>query len=75
MNELEQLKAEYIAKLKQVKLAEAGISIDEVDTYTRYIDAEDEAEIEKQAQKVVADIEGSSKPDEKWNPFEKGTIE
>lgn len=70
MNELEQLKAEYIAKLKQVKLAEAGISIDEVDTYTRYIDAEDEAEIEKQAQKVVADIEESSKhdvrDDKKW---------
>lgn len=65
MNELERLKSEYIAKLKQVKLAEAGMSIDEVDTYTRYIDAEDEADIEKQAQKVVADIEGSSKHDDR----------
>lgn len=74
MNELEKLKAEYVEKLRQVKLAEAGISIDEVDTYTRYIDAEDEADIEKQAQKVVADVKGTGKPqvrDEKtWNPFE-----
>lgn len=65
MNELEQLKAEYIAKLKQVKLAEAGISIDDVDTYARYIEAEEEAEIEKQAQKVAADIEESRKHDDR----------
>ena len=74
MSELERLKAEYLAKLKQVKLAEAGISIDEVDTYARYIEAEDEAEIENQALKVVADVKGTGKPqvrDEKtWNPFE-----
>lgn len=74
MSELEKLKAEYLAKLKQVKLAEAGMSIDEVDTYARYIDAEDEADIENQALKVVDDVKGASKPqvrDEKtWNPFE-----
>lgn len=53
---LEQTKADYLSKLKQVKLAEAGVSITDVDIYTKYITGDSPEEIEKQAQAVAADI-------------------
>lgn len=77
MNEkLEQIKSDYLTKLKQVKLAEAGIGINEVDNYAKYIDSEDAEQIEKQARAVAADIKredgyGDVYQDSRiWRPFD-----
>lgn len=71
----EQVKAEYIDKLRKVKLLEAGIDMADVDVYTKYINADDEEAIEKQAQALVADIQQQNTAtdvyhDERvWKPF------
>lgn len=75
---LEQVKNDYLTKLKKVKLAELGIDIDDVDNYVDYITADNEEEIEKQARLIVADVNRKPnyvdpKVDEKvWKPFNKG---
>ncbi|MBM7717250.1 hypothetical protein MHB50_11330 [Siminovitchia sp. FSL H7-0308] len=72
---LEQTKADYLSKLKQVKLAEAGVSITDVDIYTKYITGDSPEEIEKQAQAVAADIKREKSytdvyvDDRSWRPF------
>lgn len=53
---LEQAKSEYIEKLKRVKLIEAGVGIDDVDRYIKYIDSTDAETIEQEAQAIVSDI-------------------
>lgn len=86
ISELDTVKAEYLTKLKKVALAEAGVSIDLTDIYSKYIDAEDAEGIKKQAQQVASDInrqDGFADPYQDntsrvWAPFskkkEKGTI-
>ena len=70
--ELERVKGDYLAKLKKLKLLEAGIDISGVDKYVKYINAADEKEIEKQVQELIADIaqHNTGKLDKKtWKPF------
>lgn len=70
--ELERVKGDYLAKLKKLKLLEAGIDISGVDKYVKYINASDEKEIEKQVQELIADIKqhNTAKDNKKiWRPF------
>lgn len=70
--ELERIKSDYLTKLKKLKLLEAGVDITGVDAYVKYIKADNEDEIEKQARELVADIEqhNTAKADKKtWRPF------
>ena len=53
---LDEIKTSYTDKLKRLKLLEAGVKYDDVDNYVKYIKSEDEGEIEKEAQMLVADI-------------------
>lgn len=76
-NKLEQAKADYLTKLKKVKLAEAGIDdYNDLDVYVKYINADSEEEIEKEAQAIVADIKQQITATDVhhdprlWNPFE-----
>jgi len=55
-DKLEQTKNEYFNKLKQVKLIEAGIDVDIVDNYTKYITADSPKEIEEQAEALAEDV-------------------
>ena len=55
-NKLEQTKNEYFNKLKRVKLIEAGIDVDVVDTYTKYITADSPNKIEEQAEELAEDV-------------------
>lgn len=76
-NKLDQAKSDYIEKLKKVKLAEAGIDdYNDLDVYVKYISAESEKEIEKEAQAIVADVKQQNKNfadayiDKRvWKPF------
>lgn len=54
--ELERIKSDYTTKLKKLKLLEAGVDYTDLDVYVKYISADNEEEIEKQAQELVADI-------------------
>lgn len=74
---LEQAKANYIEKLKRVKLIEAGIDYNDVSTYVKYISATSKDGIKKEAEEIVADInqqtqfsDGYQAP-RSWNPFKK----
>lgn len=70
--ELERVKGDYLAKLKKLKLLEAGIDITAADKYVKYIKASDEKEIEKQVQELIADIaqHNTAKLDKNvWKPF------
>lgn len=72
--ELERLKSDYTTKLKKLKLLEAGIDITDVNTYIKYISADNEDEIEKQAQELVTDIRqhhftATAKDKNVWRPF------
>lgn len=53
---MDEQRAEYLTKLKHVKLAQAGVSISDVERYAQYVTAEDEAEIEQQAQTIAEDV-------------------
>lgn len=72
---LEQAKIEYLEKLKQVKLIEAGIGLADLGVYTKYISASDEAEIERQAAQLVTDVKQHNsfgdvyRDDKVWRPF------
>ena len=55
-DKLEQTRNEYFSKLKQVKLVEAGIDIDVVDNYTKYITADSPDKIEEQAEELAQDV-------------------
>ena len=72
---LDAVKAEYIEKLRKVKLLEAGIPHDSVSVYEKYITAEKPTEIEKQAQEIYADIKQQNTATDfhidkrSWNPF------
>jgi len=74
-DKLEQAKTEYIDKLKRVKLLEAGVDYSDVETYTKYLQSDDEEGIEQEAQEIVADIKKQSTVqdayiDERiWKPF------
>lgn len=79
--ELEQVKADYLTKVKQVALIEAGIDFNDVDVYIKYINADDEKEIERQASEIVADIKqhntaqdgyGDLGDNTVWRPFSGG---
>lgn len=70
--ELERVKSDYLAKLKKLKLLEAGVDITGVDKYVKYIKASDEKEIEKQVQELITDIaqHNTAKLDKNvWKPF------
>lgn len=74
---LEQAKANYIEKLKRVKLIEAGIDYNDVSTYVKYINAVNSDEIDREVAEIVADInqqtqfsDGYQAP-RSWNPFKK----
>ena len=74
LKELEQVKAEYVEKMKKVALIEAGFSIDEAGDYVKFIKADDEEEIERQAMDLIADVKQhvttSKKPNNNvWKPF------
>lgn len=73
LKELEQAKAEYIAKMKKVALIEAGFSVDEAGDYIKFIKADDEDSIERQALDLIADVKQhvtSNKPQNNvWKPF------
>lgn len=72
---LEQAKTEYLNKLRKVALAEAGVDISDVETYSKYISADKPAEIEAEAQAIVLDIKQQNTSADvrhdtrKWNPF------
>ncbi|MDY0409967.1 hypothetical protein ACFFIS_04745 [Virgibacillus soli] len=72
---LTQARADYTDKLKRLKLLEAGVDYNDVDTYVKYLASDDEKEIEKEAQAIVADIKQQSTAtdvyhDERtWKPF------
>ena len=55
-DKLEQTKSEYLDKLKRVKLLEAGVDYSDVETYTKYLQSDDEEGIEQEAQAIVSDI-------------------
>jgi len=59
-DKLEQTKSEYLDKLKRVKLLEAGVDYSDVETYTKYLQSDDEEGIEQEAQAIVADIKQQS---------------
>lgn len=70
--ELERVKSDYLAKLKKLKLLEAGVDYTDLDVYIKYISADNEEEIEKQVAELVTDIEqhNTAKADKKtWRPF------
>lgn len=74
LTELEQVKSEYIEKMKKVALIEAGFSINEAGDYIKFIKADDEDEIERQALELVEDVKRhmttSAKPNNgTWKPF------
>lgn len=73
ISKLEQAKAEYIAKMKKVALIEAGFSVDEAGDYIKFIKADDEDEIERQAMDLIADVKQhvttSKKQNNVWKPF------
>lgn len=73
-SKLEQVKAEYIEKMKKVALIEAGFSVDEAGDYIKFIKGDDEEEIERQALDLIADVKQhvttSAKPNNgTWKPF------
>lgn len=74
-SKLEKVKAGYIEKLKKVRLLDAGIDYDDVDTYVKYIDADSEKEIERQANELADDINKQSQfsdvyiDNRTWKPF------
>lgn len=77
INELDTVKDEYLSKLKKVTLVEAGVSINDVEIYSKYIDAEDAEGIKKQAQQVASDINQQDsyadayQDPRVWRPFDK----
>lgn len=71
MNELQQ---EYIDKLKTVELLKNGVDIDNVETYKKYITAEEKKDIEKQANGIAHDTNAKQYVDTTvdsgvWKPF------
>lgn len=73
---LDEIKAEYLTKLKLVKLVEAGVDIDNAEQYVKFITADNEDEITLQAAEIVADINKTPNyvdpkvsKDSVWNPF------
>lgn len=74
LTELEQAKAEYIEKMKKVALIEAGFSVDEAGDYIKFIKADNEDEIERQALELVEDVKQHITTSKKqnngtWKPF------
>lgn len=75
--EYEEKTEEFLKLLKQAKLTDAGMSINQAEHYVGYILAESEEEIETEAGELAADVLGNVKsysdPSEKnkgtWNPF------
>lgn len=70
--ELARIKSDYLTKLKKLKLLEAGVDISGVDKYVKYINADNEDEIEKQVAELIADIKqhNTAKDNKKtWRPF------
>lgn len=57
---LEAAKAEYIEKLKRLALLEQGVDYSDVDNYTKYITAEDEEEIETEAEALADDLKAQN---------------
>lgn len=72
---LSQARTEYLEKLRKVKLLEAGVDYSDVDIYTKYINAEKPADIEKEARAIADDIKENNTATDvnhdtrKWNPF------
>lgn len=74
--ELEQAKEEYIDKQRRLALLDAGIDYNDVGTYIKYIKATSNDDIKKEAEEIVADINGHVYVDayqdsRVWNPFKK----
>ena len=74
-DKLEQARAEYIDKLRKLKLLEAGVDYGDVDVYVKYLQADNADELEQEAAAIVADIKQQSTVqdayiDERiWKPF------
>jgi len=67
------MKDEYLKKLKQLKLAETGMSLEEAKRLQPLIKGEDEQDIEKQAKEIAQDLISTpiNVRDENgtWKPF------
>lgn len=61
LSKLEQLKADYASKLKRLALADAGAAYDDLDRYARYLSADDEESLEKQANSVLSDAKAQDR--------------
>lgn len=58
---MDKLRDEYMSKMKQVALAESGLSLDELERYERYLsDSDNEDELKEQAEALMLDIGGST---------------
>lgn len=72
---MDELQKEYLEKLKTVELLKNGVDIDEVETYSKYITADDKKEIEKQVAGIADDINARqyvdvSTDNSTWKPFD-----
>ncbi|MTW85088.1 hypothetical protein F3157_05375 [Virgibacillus dakarensis] len=69
-------KERYYSVLKQKSLIDAGVPIDQAERYAKYINSEDQAEIEQQALELAEDLQEKPKayadPSQRksvWRPF------
>lgn len=71
--ELERIKTEYLEKMKKVALIEAGFPVDEAGDYVKYIKADNEDEIKRQALGLFEDVKQHITPNipqnNTWKPF------
>jgi len=76
--ELPDYKKQYFDNYKKIKLHEAGVPFDQLEKYAKYIDAEDEKEIQAQAEELAADVltkqespfaDPGTKRKSIWNPW------
>lgn len=67
-------KEEYLRKLRMLELTKQGMTLSDADKLTPLINAEDRAEIAKQAKTIAADLAqtpnvGKQEKGEPWQPF------
>lgn len=72
---MKQNKDEYISKMKQLALANAGIDIDEVERYEKYITSEDADDITTEAEDIAKDLQASKHKTYVDAHIDKGTSE
>lgn len=67
MTELEKARQDYLTKLKKLALLDAGVSYNDVDLYVKYVNIDDEKEIENSAIEVANDINRKSETGDVYN--------